>query len=141
MKYKVKCIAISLKGNKVARAGDLIDHTQLPVPENHSQMEADGYLEHTAESKAYAKSVKKGLKKAQEKSDKKQKERNEKLEVKQGITEMTIAELQDFAEENDIELDEKKTKKGQILGQVLGALDAREEEEDNDNKESEEEEE
>ena len=64
MKVKVKVIQISLRGNKVAQHGQVIDHKELPVPGNWLELIKEGYLEHTKESKAVAKSEKKALKKS-----------------------------------------------------------------------------
>lgn len=45
MKLKVLVIMINLAGNKVAKAGDVIDKSQLPVPGNVDKLIEDGYVE------------------------------------------------------------------------------------------------
>lgn len=81
MKLKVKVIQVSLANNKVGNRGDVIDHTQLPVPANWPTLVEQGYLEHTKESlKELEKAEKQAAKEAakKEKADKEAKKAKKK---------------------------------------------------------------
>ncbi len=59
-KYKVKVIQHMIKGNKIAKSGDVVDETQLINPKHSIE---GGYVELVEENTEAEKTTKKGSKK------------------------------------------------------------------------------
>lgn len=137
MKVKVKVIAVNLKGNKVAKLGDVIDHTQLPVPENWPKLIEDGYLEHTEESEAALKAFQKAEKKALKKAKKAGKKSDKKSDKKDGpsLSELTKTQLIEYADKHGIEVDKRANKAG-VYSKIVAALEVRDSEDISSKKKS-----
>lgn len=129
MKLKVKVIALSCRGNHVAKHGDEIDHTQLPVPDNWEQLIEDGYLEHTKESKAAVKAKKKALKAAAKAAaqSKAKDDDVETLDDEVDLESMNKAQLVQFAKENNYEINPRE-KKDKILSDIAKQVESSQEE-------------
>ena len=104
LKFKVKVIALSLIGNKIAYVGDKVKQSQLASDVN---VLLDGdYIEHTKESKKAFDAMEKA---AEESSD----------EPKE-LTDMTVAELKAYAIEKELDVD-LGLNKADILAAIIEA--------------------
>lgn len=83
-KYKIRVIAHALKYNKIAKYGDIVDESELNG--NAQELVNSGFVELAEES-----------------------EQDEENNEKQ-LSEMTKAELLQFAKDNDFDVDEKLKK-------------------------------
>lgn len=105
IKLKVKVIAISLKGNKVGRLGDVVKHTDLANPD-YQKLVKDGYLEYV---------------------DALQFKENNDGQVDNSLGSKTIKQLLKIAKEKGIEVD-KNSKKDIIVSTIIAALDVQDSE-------------
>lgn len=128
MKYKVLVRALSIKGNKVAKFGEIIDSSQLPNPDNAEEMEKEGYFEETEveETEAEETEVEETEVEETEETEAEETEAEETEVEEEGdhllnreeLEAMNKKDVKKYAKENDIDFN-RQANKAELIDEIL----------------------